>query len=272
MSNTITPPPVALVQSPAPEVLTITVQHTQPIELSLLTSSLQALATQHARYADRHGAAINGDQVKLYVKEIRGGSIVVELVALATSYGPIVGEISTVVGFAKSLVGILDFFRGKADALPPETGPKDVDDTSTFIEVGTGSVRDNVIINASDNAQVVVNYTLPSEAANAAQNRMLSWASQQAIPVTGVHTGVLFYFVQARDEASARAGDKGRVESISPAAVKTLIMDPAIKAVMLDEALFRKIYVVDVSVETVGGRPRLYKILKLHDSMGRTEA
>jgi len=40
---------------------------------------------------------------------------------------------------------------------------------------------------------------------------------------------------------------------------------------MLGEALFRKAYLVDVDVQTISGKPSLYKILAVTDSFDRDD-
>ena len=54
-------------------------------------------------------------------------------------------------------------------------------------------------------------------------------------------------------------------------AVKVAFSDETIKAMMLfeDKNPFRMAYVVDVSVETIEGRPALYNVLAVHDKFER---
>ncbi len=40
---------------------------------------------------------------------------------------------------------------------------------------------------------------------------------------------------------------------------------------MLGEALFRFAYVADVDVQTIGGQPRLYRVLEVHDRVERED-
>ncbi len=116
---------------------------------------------------------------------------------------------------------------------------------------------------------IIVNQTVNSNDANAIQNRAAGWIANHAEPLRGVLRGQLFYFFQARDDKEATTGDRGIIEAISPHPVKTIFANETAKVAMLDEALFRKAYVVDLEVHTIDGRPRLYKILEVSSSFDR---
>lgn len=251
------------------EVLTVTLNHTMPIELSDLSASLGALARQHQRFADRIGASINGDRVRLYVKEIRPGSMIVELLALAQTVAPILGAVNTIVPFARNVADLLSFAVGKETAPPEETTTKDARDLSDFIKPVAGDLGSSMVIHARDNARVEVNVRINSNEANAAQNRLNNWAARQQEPVSGIHEHQLFYFARATGEAQRATGDRGIIERFGKQAVRTRFMTPEAKQLPLQEPLFQKVYDVDVDVQTVDGKPMLYRILKVHDSFDR---
>jgi hypothetical protein len=115
------------------ERLSITIQNTRPVELATLTESLQALAAAHARFADEHGVTINGDAVRLFVREIKTGSIIVDLVALAANLPMFPDQIATVVEFSKSLVEIIKFFKGEREGEPEGLERRDAQDVTKFL-------------------------------------------------------------------------------------------------------------------------------------------
>jgi hypothetical protein len=85
-------------------------------------------------------------------------------------------------------------------------------------------------------------------------------------PSSGFHEQVLLYWYQARNDLSAKTGDRAIIESIYTGAVKTVFGLPELKAKMLRDP-FSYAYLVDVFVETVGGKPMLYKISEIHDKI-----
>lgn len=257
--------------SPEPsEVLTVTLDYTIPVELADLSASLGALAQQHQRFAERIGASINGDRVRLYVKEIRPGSIIVELLALAQTAAPLVGAVNTVVPFAKNVAELIGYAVGKSATPPDGTTPKDARDLSAFINPVAGDFGSSMVIQARDNARVEVNLRIDSNQANAAQNRLNNWASRQQEPVSGIHEHQLFYFARATGNAQKGSGDRGVIERFGKQAVRTRFMTAESKQLPLQEPLFQKVYDVDVDVQTVDEKPMLYRILKVHDSFSRT--
>lgn len=251
--------------------LVLTISNDGPIELVRLSESLSALAASFARYADRNGLAINGDDVRLYVKEIRSGSIQIELIALANTVPMIIEQARSILEFARFLSDTIRYFRGEADKPPAETTTKDAQDVKYFLGPVAADPKASLQITARENSTVNVTLNISSNDANAVQNRATNFVAQQSAPVTGVQRQMLFYWYQARDQRAAKAGDLGIIEAISPRAVKTLISSDEVKEQMLGEALFRKAYVVDVDVQTINGRPNLYKILAVTGSFERED-
>jgi hypothetical protein len=107
--------------------------------------------------------------------------------------------------------------------------------------------------------------------ANAIQNTIQRRIHGMREPVTGVHNNVVLYWYQARGTPASSPIDKGVIESLSSNPVKVLFTSDAIKAALLleEDNPFRMVYLVDVAVETVNGRPILYKVLAVHEKLER---
>jgi hypothetical protein len=228
----------------------VTINNSHPVELTSLTESLQSLTAAHARFADARGVSINGDAVRLYVREIKTGSIIVDLIALATNGALFPDQLTTIVDFAKTVVETVRFFKGERDTGPEGLKSRDAADISKFLGPVANDSRSTLNINAGEGSSVTVNYDITSNDANAVQNRAAHWIARNAEPLTGIQRGQLFYFFQARDDRHATTGDRGVIEAISNVPVKTIFANEEAKAAMLDEALFRKLYIVDVYVQT----------------------
>lgn len=107
--------------------------------------------------------------------------------------------------------------------------------------------------------------------ANAAQNAIQREQLRLREPSARAHEKVLMYWWQARNDITGHAGDKAKIESIYDCPVKTLFMDDSIKsAILLDEPYpFKKAFIIDVVVETIEGKPMLYKITRFHEAIDR---
>lgn len=255
--------------------LTVAIEHVGPIELRALADSLAALSAMYARYAERERLPLPDERVRLFVREIRSGSILVDLVAVA-SQAPVVAEhaamvAKSVAGFAGSVRDVIDHFRGVRAEPPKDLDKRDADDIRRVVEPVAIQPGASIGFVARDNAQVTVNLVLPSNDAAAVQRRAEHYSSLQSLPATGLHRRSLFYWHQAQDKVGGAAGDRGVIEAISARPVKTVFANERAKAEMLGEALFRFAYVVDVDVQTIGGQPRLYKVLEVRDRVERED-
>jgi hypothetical protein len=251
--------------------LTVTIDHSGPIELELLTESLQALARQHLRFAQREGRIAGDEVARLYVREIRSGSIVVDLVALIATVAMIPEAVNTIVDFTRNIRDVVSYFRGQLESPPEGTSAADAEDIATVLKPIASDPKATVQFVARDNATVNLTLNINSLEANAIQNRARNFAAVKAEPVRGMVFGQLFYWFQARGQARAKSGDKGIIEAVSRKPVKVIFSDDGTKGQMLTEALFQKAYVVDVDVQTIGDEPRLYKIVRLVESFDRDE-
>jgi len=253
--------------------LTIEIKNTKPVELTDLTISLNSLADEYKRFLEKTQSSVSIDDVKLYVKEIKTGSIITELTTYASQTSLFTDQAGTIIEYAKYLKILYDFLIGKN---PP---PKEIIEKQTYenltnilepVAKDSGSQFNIGAININaDN--ITVNVNLNSMEANAIQNKARKYIEQLKEPETGLHSQVLMYLYQARNDVSSTTGDKAIIESIHQGPVKTIFANETIKAKVLSDKsnLFKKAYIVDASVETISGIPKLYKISEIHDVLDR---
>jgi hypothetical protein len=118
-----------------------------------------------------------------------------------------------------------------------------------------------------DGNNVSVNVT--TVYANAGQNAADGVIDQMREPCTAMHEKVLLRWFQTRNDPAAKTGDMAIVENVCEEPVKTLFLSESTKVRMLgmEENIYRKAFVVDLKVETLRGRPRLYVIHTIHDTV-----
>ena len=114
-----------------------------------------------------------------------------------------------------------------------------------------------------------ITFNLNSTEANAAQNNIRREIEAFREPETRVHHKVVLHWHQARRDADSHVGDRAIIESIAPHPVKTIFDQDKTKAEMIlgHPNPFRSAYIVDVFVDTINGRPALYKIIEVHDRL-----
>ena len=252
--------------------LTIEIKNTEPVELMDLTYSLNSLADEYKKFLAKTESMLDTDNIKLYIKEIKTGSIITELTAISPLALPFVEHAITIIKYAKYLQGMFEYLTGKKGK------PQEVIEKQTFqnlaniIEPVAKDKGSQLNIGAiTVNGDVTVNYSLSSLEANAAQNTARREIERLREPDTGMHSQVLMYLYQARDDISSTTGDKSIIESIYAGPVKTVFANERMKSkVLSDESnLFKKAFVVDASVETIAGIPKLYRISEMYDIFDR---
>jgi hypothetical protein len=257
--------------------LTYTLNNVRPIELLDLTASLLAIGEQYRRFAEDQFET-GSDDYRLYVREVRTGSIIIDLITYATQPQIIAPFAPILIEFTRELGDWFEFFKGVKDAkdikdLVIGKSKKDLQQLSDIIEPAAKDVGSSIHITAGQGAVIMVNSSINSTEANAGQNVLRRYIDHIPVPTTGVHHDQVLYWYQMRHDHATKPGDKAVIERIWNKPVKVRITSDEIKRRMLDDEdnPFRKFYVVDVDVTESQGRPVLYRILDVKDSFDRDE-
>jgi hypothetical protein len=249
--------------------LTVTLRNRRPIELLDLTASLSGLAQEYLRHLEEKHPEDAAADVRLYVEEIRSGSVVATLMAVSPQLLQGLSYVNSVVTFSKHLKSAYEYLSayGGGAAPEPELSRPTLQNLADILEpVAKDSGAQLNIGTVNGNVQFVIN----SRDANAAQNAISKLLKRDS-PSAQLHEKVLLYWYQARADAGSKSGDKGIIESISANPVKVICETEVVKAQMVlgEVNPFKEAYVVDVVVETINGRPALYKIVRLHERFDR---
>jgi len=252
-------------------VLTIEIKNKEPVELLDLTNSLLSLSDEYKRFMMQADISVVPEGIKLYIKEIRTGSIITDIIAMAPAALPFLEHAKTVVTFATYFRTSIEYLLGKTVDKKPLLTKQNLNNIASFLEPiakdSASQVNSHVTING--NITNIFNYN--SVEANAIQNRAKKDIESLKEPVIGIKEKVLLYWYQARNDPGSKVGDRALIESIHKTPVKAIFLNDAIKAQMLyvPENPFRSAYIVDVQVDTINERPALYKILQVHERFDR---
>lgn len=256
--------------------LRVNIQVSRPVDLQDLTSALAALGNEYSRFAARHGVANRDEHVKLYVHEVRKGSIEMDLVDAATFAvvaAPVVAaNINTICDFASNLKNVFAWLTGLSNQQPSEA-----DDARSLRNIkalcepvakdpGASMTIAPIVNNSPVQNQTVIFNTTHAAASN---NRIEERLRELDKPAEKLHEKVLLRWYQTRNDPTSSTGDKAIVESLWPHPVKTTFMAESVKARMLniESNIFHRAFLVDIRVETVKGRASWYIIHAIHDSL-----
>jgi hypothetical protein len=246
--------------------VTFEIKNKRPIELLDLTTSLAALGDEYLRHLTLEEPEAAASEVRLYVNEIRTGSVIATLIAASPQLIQVGTYALSVVSFSEKLAKAYKFLTGLGKK--PDIDRRTLQNLSSIVEPVAKDTGSQLNIGTNHGA---VFLTINSSEANHSQNTIRRLLADDKSATTGYHEKVLLYWHQARNDPRSGAGDRGIIESISDAPVKVICINERIKQQMvLDKKNpFREAYIVDVAVETIKGKPAVYKVMALHDKIPR---
>ena len=101
------------------EKLTVEIKNQQPIELQDLAACFAALGNQFAKNVQAYPAVSYPFQAKLYVQEIKRGSLIADLVTIGVPALAVTGAANTIMDFAVHLQALFNHFLLPRSERPP---------------------------------------------------------------------------------------------------------------------------------------------------------
>lgn len=209
------------------------IQNVRPVELVDLTNSLLALGNEYQDFLGREHPEAIASEVKLYVNEVKSGSVIATLSAMSPLLLDGISYVNTVVDFASFLKRAMTVLSGNDDAnqkteLTPGTLKNLVQivepvakDGGSQLNISTMNVAGNVYLN------------IPSKDANVIQNQAARIQRERSTKTNGLHEKVVLHWFQARADKDSKSGDKTVIESVSPSPVKTICATDSLKSRMV---------------------------------------
>lgn len=250
--------------------LEITINNEKPVELTDMTLSLLAVSEQFQKFVE---SSTNDDYqagAELYIKEVRSGSIVVELVAQAMPIVPLIWEGGSLSEWVNTVKAVFDWFLGKTSSPPSQITKNDLKQWHSIVEPVAKDQGSQLNFNVSDNGKVINQFFINSSDANIAQNRIKRHIEDFETPNDHIHRRKVMYWYQTKFDDESHTGDRAIIEDISKRPLKVIFDNNAVKAAMVDgdehfEKPWQKLaYVVDVEVQTINDEPKMYTVLRYY--------
>lgn len=247
-------------------ILRVKYSPSRSVELMDFVKSCMALASEYNDFAKSRGAA----DCRLFIKEVRHGSIELDLVSFET----VVGAVQQVLPIAEAANVFVDFLghvrmtwkwlvSGAHEKPEKPFGSKTLSNISDFVNPiakDSGATVMLNIVNVEGDVNAPISFG--TQEANVAQNVIRRIGQELGSPnVRRVEQTVLKWH-QTRNDVRTTAGNKAIIESISPEPVRTVFSDRNLQTLLLsvNENIYKCLWLVDVTAEFSDGVPRLYKI------------
>lgn len=250
--------------------LTVTIKNKAPVELIALADSLDALGKQYISFASSSGVDPFPGNVRLYIEELRTGSIVAVLKDIVDQASFVHEHRDLLAAFAGNFNDLMMFFAGLMPSKADDVSRVDASNIARIVEPVARDGGSQLFVQVTgDNNTVIVNNVYTSERARAAQEGVRRFLGPP-IPSQGYFEHELLFLHQVRGQVRAKAGDFGIIEKFSDKPVKLVFTsDDAKRAILDSEFPFKKLFIVSGQISTAGGAPALYKIYNVHDVIDR---
>lgn len=254
--------------------IVIEIHNSDPLDLHDFTASLTGLAREHEATFRRLRPDLDSEESRLLVMDVRKGSIVIELAATLAPFVAPIELTNTAVSFVKNMKAAIGILALPGGRLSPEEATTQrlknfgdavaavANDTSGHLDIRAklkdGEALEEFRITKIEAVNVVANA--------AAQRREIEQ------PGSATHRKVLLRLHQSSlDELKTgkKTAEKGVVERVDdkprPLVYVSDLAGQQIKSAIVAGSPWTKGFIVDLDVETVGGRPKVYRVLEVHE-------
>jgi hypothetical protein len=239
----------------------------RPIALLDLTASLTAFAQQFERTAPQEPGAFKPE---LYVREMRAGSTVAELIAVYQGFEEILKHRDLVATFMTSwqetLYAILTLSPKAKEVAKPELRA-----AKAFVQPIANDHGSQLNIFVSDQGVVYNHFYLGSDEAQTVQNNATHLLGN--LPYEERFTNEPMVLFQMRDGPPSKAGDRGFIDRFSSSPKKLTFGSEEAKSAILtrQENPFDLIFFVSGIAKTAGGAIAAYHITSLESVEAKDE-
>lgn len=250
--------------------LEITINNRKPVVLTDLTMALLGVGQQFERFIESETNEQHRASSELFIKDVRSGSIIVELIAQAIPVVPLLWQGGSLSEWLNHTKAVLDWLNGKLAKPPKDVTKQDLKQWSNILEPVARDSGAQMNFTVSNGGQVINQVFINSEQANAAQNQIRREIGRLDEPDDHVQRQRAMVWHQSKFDTESSTGDKAVIESISSSPVKVIFENNAVKKAMLhgdprySKQWHELAYIVDVRVQTVRGLPKVYTIINYH--------
>ena len=256
---------------PQDTALLFKVTHSKPIEMKDFVATMNSLANLFEEFTKEHADSTEGRKAKLYVEKIEQGCIEMFLQEVVTACAlPFMENINIIMEFAEYL-GSLVHHAIKGDS-ETKLSISELKDLSGIFSINAADPNGKTEFGAVQRQKpnmIFNSCTFNFGDSNVAQNQIKRTIEEkeQEIPLETVHERQLMTIYQMRGDMQTNIGNKAVIDILSRKPLSVVFETEELKRQILnnDENPTKKAFLVDVIIQTIGGKPTTYKVLALHD-------
>lgn len=245
------------------------IHNKQSMSLPSLTLSLLNLSQQFNRFLERQGLEAS-ENSGLYIKTIKSGSIIIELVTLINNQPfTLIETFNTCFDFLGYLKKSFDYFLVGSKEKPVNYDKKDLQQLSECLSPVANDPGSTIKFIAQDSATQNINITINSTEANAIQNKIRNEIDNFAEEKQSKYNKQLLIWYQTRFAKDSKTGDMAIIENITKKPIKVIFANDQLKQDIINTQGFSKswqnlAYIVDVEALYMNGKLRRYKIVSFY--------
>jgi hypothetical protein len=260
--------------------LILKIETGRPIELAEFVGSFVGIGNQFEQFQDQEHPDDKGG-TRFYVREVRAGSIIAELVPMAVAVaGPPLALSMTGVKYANDLAKFVDTFGGRLKQYfrrggrEPKASKGDLADYLKAVQAIAHDSAGRLSLAAYEDGKQRAVFAFDTPQAREAEANILEHRSELDATTAADHSRVLLRFVRPSAEAGKpgrKGGERAIIDKISPTARAVLYASDLAEQRMKHELttaegnVFKLLFDVDVNVEmSAAGRPLAYRITAMH--------
>ena len=257
---------------PKDTALLIKITHSQPIEVKDFVATMNSIGNLFDDFCKENGDSADARKAKLYVEKIEHGSIEIFLTEAVTALAlPYIENINLIMEFAGHIKNVIQYFtQGKGDK--PKLTQRELKNYKDVFAITAGDNKGKTEIGAIETGNkenIFNNCTFNYFESNAAQNQIERAEKElkDSEPSEKIYERQLMTIFQMRGNMGTDTGNRAIVDNLSSKSFPVVFETDELKREILnnDENPTKKGFLVDVIIQTIGGKPAVYKIIRLHE-------
>ena len=236
------------------------INHAQPLDASDFAQSIQSLTDLHETFS----VSAPDKKPKLFIKKINEGSIIISFLDFAQQI-PLAGieDFNDFIIHLREIYKAIKLFKPLPDYIKKILKKNVKKNCSCIKKIANPARKQGNHINI-ENGEESISIT-PEDIKNIDERMNEEIEELENFEeITKIKKHQNFYWQQATGNENTSKNDKGIIEGIFELPLPVIFEKP-VKEKILSEALFRKIYVVDVEVDYMNEKPIRYRILFVHE-------